>query len=217
MAKTTTQAEYSARGKRSRSKGKRGEQQAAAGLREIYGPQVRRGWQAREGDDAADVEGVPGWFVEVKRHRRVNVRAAFEQATEARDGALKKGHPGGRVVVAAQDDRKEMLAVVSWEVFLELLRNTLRVPQLVSLEAHLKAVDKALDEAMGPATSIEVGAAQRVRGLAELYRQALAQQERARAMIGGLEQIAQRGGFDEPECEVDFEKAPTGGLKVPQP
>ena len=73
MAKKTRSA--SARGKLSRMKGKVFEREVARDLRAIYGEQVKRGWQAREGTDAPDVENVPYW-VECKHHQRVNVRAA---------------------------------------------------------------------------------------------------------------------------------------------
>lgn len=49
----------------SRSKGQRGELQAAAVLSELLGHRVRRRVRQHEGD--SDLEGVPGWCVEVKR------------------------------------------------------------------------------------------------------------------------------------------------------
>jgi len=50
-----------------RNKGKAGEREIAALLRELTGWDVRR--RVRQHDGDSDLEGVPGWSVEVKRHR----------------------------------------------------------------------------------------------------------------------------------------------------
>lgn len=49
-----------------RNKGKGGEREAAALVRELTGWDVRR--RVRQHDGDSDLEGVPGWTVEVKRH-----------------------------------------------------------------------------------------------------------------------------------------------------
>ena len=72
-------------GRLSRRKGKRWEQEVAAALRDIFGERVKRGWQAREGCDAPDVEGVPRQWVECKAHARVNIAEAMRQAVEEHD------------------------------------------------------------------------------------------------------------------------------------
>jgi hypothetical protein len=51
----------------SRNKGKAGEREAAALVRDLTGWDVRRRVRQHGGD--SDLEGVPGWSVEVKRHR----------------------------------------------------------------------------------------------------------------------------------------------------
>jgi len=63
-----------------REKGKRGEREVAALLREIF-PTAKRGWQSRNGSDAPDVDGTPFW-IEVKRHKRAKMRPAIRQAIQ---------------------------------------------------------------------------------------------------------------------------------------
>lgn len=116
-------AEASRRGRRSRRKGTSFEREVARQLRDLFGGRVKRGWQARGGSDAPDVEGVPGWWVEAKHHARVNVRQAFAQVLEAQREAREKGDPrgGARPLVVAKDDGREPLAVLRFADFLELL------------------------------------------------------------------------------------------------
>lgn len=72
-------------GKRSRTKGARGEREVSALLSAVF-PGAKRGLtQARAGNDCADVEGTP-FFVEVKIGQRPNIMGAMRQATEASDG-----------------------------------------------------------------------------------------------------------------------------------
>lgn len=71
-------------GKASREKGKRGERATARELAATFGVDARRGQQARDGSDAPDVVGLPGWWIEVKTGQRINAFAALEQADEAR-------------------------------------------------------------------------------------------------------------------------------------
>jgi hypothetical protein len=51
----------------SRTKGKLGELEVAALVRDAIGWDVRR--RVRQHDGDSDLEGVPGWSIEVKRHR----------------------------------------------------------------------------------------------------------------------------------------------------
>lgn len=51
----------------SRTKGQAGEREIAALIRDLTGWEVRR--RVRQHDGDSDLEGVPGWSVEVKRHR----------------------------------------------------------------------------------------------------------------------------------------------------
>jgi hypothetical protein len=115
MAKKKRSA--SATGKLSRMKGKVFEREVARDLRAIYGEQVKRGWQAREGTDAPDVENVPYW-VECKHHQRVNVRAAVAQAR----AAVKKSKRELPILVVVKDNGESPLAVVDWPLFVSLLK-----------------------------------------------------------------------------------------------
>ncbi len=148
-------------GKLSRNKGKVFEREIARDLRGIYGNQVKRGWQAREGTDAPDVENVPFW-VECKHHRKVNVRAAVAQARADVEAA-------GRelpILVVVKDNGQPPLAVVDWEVMLKLLKNEAGNAMAVSLAAHLEAANKVLDQLLGPVTDIETTIGDRIRALA---------------------------------------------------
>ena len=96
-----------------RTKGKVWEREVAKELRAIFGPGVKRGWQARAGNDACDVDGSPFW-VEAKHHKIVNIPAAYRQA-----GSDTDGRP---VLVVSKSNRSEPLATMRWADFLELLR-----------------------------------------------------------------------------------------------
>lgn len=106
----------SALGKLSRNKGKVFERFVAAAFREVYGDTVKRGWQAREGHDAPDVENTPFW-VECKHHKKVNIHAAVAQAREESERA-KSGLP---ILVATQNNGERPLVVVEMETFFTLL------------------------------------------------------------------------------------------------
>jgi hypothetical protein len=77
-------------------------------------PDIRRGIQTRDGEEAADVEGVPGLWIEAKAHRRVNLRAALAQAIAA-------APPGRKPVVIGKDDRQRPVALMLLDDFLALL------------------------------------------------------------------------------------------------
>ena len=63
----------------SRTKGKRGELEAAHLLKE-YGYDARRGQQFSGINGDADVVGLPGVHIEVKRVEKLNIDKALEQA-----------------------------------------------------------------------------------------------------------------------------------------
>ena len=100
-------------GNHSRNKGKAGEREVAQLLR-IAGFDARRGFQARAGTDECDVEGIDdpaarggGYWVEVKRGRRCNLRGAISQAEEDTDGRAP--------VVIWRDDRAPWMVLISLE------------------------------------------------------------------------------------------------------
>jgi hypothetical protein len=68
-------------GSKSRDKGARGELEIAAIIRDLTGYNVQR--RVRQHDGDSDLEGIPGWSVEVKRHKtaaRAEIRGWWDQA-----------------------------------------------------------------------------------------------------------------------------------------
>lgn len=89
---------------KSRRKGKAGEREAAAKLREVLGADARRGAQHRGGPDSPDVDGVPGLHVEVKRCESLRMYDAMAQAV---------GDAGAAVpLVMHRRNNREWLAIV---------------------------------------------------------------------------------------------------------
>lgn len=64
----------------SREKGAKGERELAKILREVYGYEARRGQQYSGANGDADVVGLPGIHIEVKRVERLDIYGAMEQA-----------------------------------------------------------------------------------------------------------------------------------------
>lgn len=60
-------------------KGRRGEREIAKYLRD-HGYAGKRGQQYKGGADSPDVEGLPGFHIEVKRVERLDLQAAMEQS-----------------------------------------------------------------------------------------------------------------------------------------
>ena len=65
---------------KSRNKGKAGEREIAALVADLTGLKVMRRVRQRDGD--SDLEGVPGWCIEVKRHARA-ARASSSRTIRA--------------------------------------------------------------------------------------------------------------------------------------
>lgn len=75
-------------GKSQREKGKRGERELARRLRE-YGYDARRGQQYSGANGDADVIGLPGVHIEVKRTEKLSLYDALAQAiADARPGEM---------------------------------------------------------------------------------------------------------------------------------
>lgn len=72
----------------SRNKGKAGELEFAALLREAGYTEARRGVQYRGGGDSPDVVGVAGVHVEVKRTERFSLYDAVDQARRDAGGSM---------------------------------------------------------------------------------------------------------------------------------
>ena len=99
----------------SRRKGRRFEQELVHLFRDAMpGANVRRGLQSRGGEEVPDLD-CPVFWIEAKRGRKPNVRAALKQAEETA--------PKGRIPLAViRDDRAESFVVASLGDFLELVR-----------------------------------------------------------------------------------------------
>lgn len=103
-------------GKASRDKGKRGEREVAKLLREHGFTGARRGQQFNGADGSADVVGLPGAHVEVKRTESLRLYDALEQAEHDAQGVE---FP---VVLHRRNGRK-WVAILDVEDFLEIYRN----------------------------------------------------------------------------------------------
>ena len=101
-------------GARSRRKGAQWERELVRRFRAVMpDAEVKRGFQVRSGAEAADVE-CPVFWVEAKRGKRPNLRAALRQAQAAA--------AEGRVPIAVvRDDRAEATVTLGLDDFLELV------------------------------------------------------------------------------------------------
>lgn len=93
-------------GKMSREKGKRSELDLVHYLRDFYGIDVRRGDCFR---GEADVIGMPGIWIEVKNHQKVDIGSWYWQAWETT-----KKHKGGVPVVFHKENRKPWLVTLAY-------------------------------------------------------------------------------------------------------
>ena len=75
-------------GKAEREKGKRGEREAAKELTRILGTPVSRTQQFKGTAQSADLEGVNGLHLEVKRVEKFSLYPAMEQAKEESEDSL---------------------------------------------------------------------------------------------------------------------------------
>lgn len=112
----------------SRQKGARGEREIAKILRQ-RGYDARRGQQYSGANGDADVVGLPGIHIEVKRVEALNIDKAMEQAiTDAK--------PGEMPAVFHRKNGKEWKATVRLKDFIKLYKQA---------EAFEKIVDKQDD------------------------------------------------------------------------
>lgn len=100
-------------GRSSRRKGHDWEREVVIRFREVFGrDQVRRGLQARSGEEVPDVD-VPCFWVECKREKQTNPKAALRQAAaEATKGRIP--------IAVCKDDRREPTVTLLFEDFLEI-------------------------------------------------------------------------------------------------
>ena len=102
-------------GRMQRVKGQVWERAVAALFRAALGlgaDVVKRGWQARDGREASDVQGTPFW-IECKHQRLCNAQAALRQAEEATDGRPP--------VAVCKDNRGAPFVVMRLNAFLALV------------------------------------------------------------------------------------------------
>lgn len=98
----------------SREKGKRGELEAARVLKE-YGYETRRGQQYSGATGDADVVGLPGIHLEIKRVEKLNISEAMKQSIrDARDGELP--------VVMHRKNRETWLVTMPLRIFMVLYK-----------------------------------------------------------------------------------------------
>lgn len=100
-------------GLKSRTKGKAGEREIAALVRDLTGWDVKR--RVRQHDGDADLDGVPGWCAEVKRYAtatRSDIRTWYGQA------ARQASHEAKLPVLFYRLDRDDWRAV--WPVAVAL-------------------------------------------------------------------------------------------------
>lgn len=114
----------SKRGRSNRTKGHSFEREVAQLFRELW-PEAKRGLQTRGGSkEAPDVDGTP-FFIEAKRGKKTNIKAALEQAyvachepTEAGTAVIDTRPP----LAICKDDRRRATATMYLDDFMELLR-----------------------------------------------------------------------------------------------
>ena len=100
----------------SRDKGKRGEREIALILRE-HGFEARRGQQYCGANGDADVIGVPGLHIEVKRTEKFRMYEALDQArNDAREDELP--------VVFTRKNNCDWVACLRLDDFMELFKET---------------------------------------------------------------------------------------------
>lgn len=97
-----------------KQKGNQAEREVAAILRE-YGYEARRGLQYQGGQVEADVVGLPGKHIEVKRVERLNLHAAMEQSR-------RDAKPGEIPTVIHRRSREEWLITMPFRAYLEEVR-----------------------------------------------------------------------------------------------
>lgn len=105
-------------GKFSRDKGARFEREIANRLKEVFGSRVTRSsGQCFSGDTRADVD-CPNLWVECKVGKRPNIKAALEQAEEARESSESTKTP----IAICKWDRDEPIASMRVDAFIEFLK-----------------------------------------------------------------------------------------------
>lgn len=130
-------------GAASRTKGHAWEREVAILLRPIF-PNARRGLsQTRDGADVPDVDCTPYWL-ECKKGKRTNPRAALEQAFNA---AVSKGLGGDPrpPVAICYDDRERPVAMMYLDDWLALVQRAHAAPPPDPVRTVLDSILAGLD------------------------------------------------------------------------
>jgi len=98
----------------SRNKGKRGELEAAKALQE-YGYKTRRGQQFSGANGDADVVGLPGIHLEIKRVEKLNISEAMRQS-------IKDAKENELPVVMHRKNREAWLITMPLQAFMVLYK-----------------------------------------------------------------------------------------------
>lgn len=135
-------------GKASRDKGKRGERELAARLRD-YGYDCRRGQQfcGRNGD--ADVVGLPGIHIECKRVERLNLLEAMKQSVEDAVAAALTQDRQVLPAVFHRRDRECWLVTMRLSDWIEIYREWDSGNQLKDMEGAFRESVSSQDECPG--------------------------------------------------------------------
>lgn len=96
----------------SRDKGKRGELEAAHLLKK-YGYDARRGQQFAGINGDADVVGLPGIHIEVKRVEKLNIENAVEQS-------IRDAREGEKPIVLHRKNKRKWLVTMPFDEWIEL-------------------------------------------------------------------------------------------------
>lgn len=96
----------------SKRKGNAGERELASLLRG-HGYNARRGQQFSGANGDADVEGLPGIHIEVKRVERLNIYNAMKQS-------IRDARPGESPAVFHRRNREEWLVTMTFDDWIEL-------------------------------------------------------------------------------------------------
>jgi Holliday junction resolvase len=110
-----------------RTKGHNFERQIAGMLRELF-PEARRGFQSRGGTkEAPDVDGTP-FYIECKKGKRTNIKAAYRQAETA---SLATHHANRRSIRApvaiTRDDGDTILVTMDFAEWKCLVRKAFNI------------------------------------------------------------------------------------------
>jgi Holliday junction resolvase len=96
----------------SRNKGKRGELEVAH-LLQKHGYDARRGQQFSGANGDADVVGLPGIHIEVKRVEKLNVENAMDQS-------IRDAKEGEKPAVFHRKDRRKWLVTMPFDEWIEM-------------------------------------------------------------------------------------------------